>query len=58
VTVFDLRGRRIRSLAAAEAPARIVDWDGRDDAGRPVPSGVYFFRTSRAATGRVVLVRN
>ena len=44
--VFDVRGRRIRGLVDAELPAgpHSVLWDGRDDGGRVMPSGVYFSR--------------
>ena len=44
--IHDLRGRVVRTLVAAQRPAgwhRAV-WDGRDDAGRRVASGVYFYR--------------
>jgi hypothetical protein len=37
-----------------------VTWDGRDDAGRPVAAGAYFYRLEAqgmAATKRLVLVR-
>jgi flagellar hook assembly protein FlgD len=36
----------IRDLTHAGAP---VSWDGRDSAGRTVPSGVYFVRAQTAA---------
>ncbi|PID80113.1 hypothetical protein CSB20_08140 [bacterium DOLZORAL124_64_63] len=41
--VLDVRGARIRELTAGEYPAGVshVVWDGRDDAGRGVASGVY-----------------
>lgn len=41
--VYDLRGRKIRTLAAGPAPRGVysVSWDGRDDSGTPVGSGVY-----------------
>jgi hypothetical protein len=46
VDVLDVRGRRVVSLLRAEraeAAATLV-WDGRDDAGRRVPAGVYWLR--------------
>ncbi|MBP6874463.1 MAG: hypothetical protein KBD56_00175 [Candidatus Eisenbacteria bacterium] len=50
VLVFDAAGRRVRSLTGEQgnAAARFFAWDGRDAAGRLVPSGVYWLR---AVTG-------
>ena len=44
--VFDALGRKLRTLVAAKRPAGFfsVAWDGRDDAGRAVNGGVYFYR--------------
>jgi hypothetical protein len=56
IVVFDLAGRRIRQLAGGP---RLV-WDGTDDAGAPVASGVYFVRVEAdgfRATERVTLRR-
>ncbi len=46
IDVFDVRGRLVRRLVHGEqAPGRYrALWDGRDDAGRPAQSGVYFAR--------------
>ncbi len=46
LTVYDALGRHVRTLVEAEQPAGsyTVRWDGHDDAGRPVPSGVYLYR--------------
>jgi hypothetical protein len=43
VTVFDPAGRRVRTLVRGprEAGPHHATWDGRDDAGRTVPAGVY-----------------
>jgi hypothetical protein len=50
VCVFDLAGRRVRTLADEARPAgeAEVHWDGLDDAGRPVASGVYLVRLRSA----------
>lgn len=42
--LFDPSGRLIRTLVDASLPAgpHVISWDGRDSAGRIVPSGVYF----------------
>jgi len=60
LALFDLSGRRIRTLAEARfeaGPAEIV-WDGRDASGRPVGPGMYFLRLGwdRFVDGRKVLV--
>lgn len=48
VEVYSVDGRRVRSLLSGEFPSglRAVAWDGRDDAGREVASGLYFARYS------------
>jgi hypothetical protein len=60
VAVFDLLGRPVRRLATTGQAARALSWDGRDDAGRPLAAGVYFYVVSVAgqrSAGRVALVR-
>ncbi|MBM3320344.1 MAG: agmatine deiminase family protein [Candidatus Eisenbacteria bacterium] len=48
--VFDARGRLVRRLVEGEraAGAHEVVWDGTDEAGREVPSGVYVYRLRAA----------
>ena len=43
LAVYDLQGRRIRTLVAEHRPAgpHTARWDGRDDAGRAVAGGMY-----------------
>ncbi len=50
--VFDLSGRRVRTLADETMGAGFHTrlWQGRDDAGRTVPSGAYYVRLE--ANGR------
>ena len=61
--VFDLQGRLVRTLLGGEALAQgrhEAVWDGRDDAGRQVASGTYFFRLESGKhreTKRAVLVK-
>jgi len=45
IVVHDLRGRRVRTLFDEERPAGAgrVTWDGRDDRGRRMSSGVYLY---------------
>ncbi|MBK7701917.1 MAG: T9SS type A sorting domain-containing protein [bacterium] len=44
--VFDVRGQHVRDLVAGGLAAgeHAVTWDGRDDAGATMPSGIYFYR--------------
>ncbi|MDP6350289.1 MAG: FlgD immunoglobulin-like domain containing protein [Kiritimatiellia bacterium] len=46
LAVFDARGRQVRLIHAGELPAgrHRLSWDGRDERGHRVPSGVYFYR--------------
>ena len=60
--IYDLSGRRIRRLADGVMPAgrHAVVWDGRNDRGHPVASGVFLIRLAwndRAQTGRIVFLR-
>ncbi|HOX26480.1 MAG TPA: agmatine deiminase family protein [Candidatus Krumholzibacteria bacterium] len=50
LVVLDLRGRRVRTLVDGTCPAGTTEvyWDGRDDAGRSVPSGSYLYRLRAA----------
>ena len=46
LVVYDVNGRTIRVLASGRQNAgeKSLSWDGRDRAGQPVASGVYFYR--------------
>ncbi|MBD3349502.1 MAG: T9SS type A sorting domain-containing protein [Candidatus Eisenbacteria bacterium] len=60
--VYDVRGRAVATLAEGELPPgrHDVRWDGRDSAGREMPSGIYFVRTEsgrESAVRKIVLVR-
>ena len=62
VVVYDLRGRRVQTLLEGPQPAgrHLVEWNGRDDRGRTVASGVYFAQVVAASGSsgqRLVLVR-
>lgn len=59
LAIYDCAGRRVRVVAsgAIAAGPHGWTWDGRDEAGRACPAGLYFARlagASRAATVRVV----
>ena len=49
--LFDAAGRLVRTLADGQFPAGFhdVDWDHRDEGGRPLRAGVYLYRI-RAGT--------
>ncbi|MCA9753729.1 MAG: T9SS type A sorting domain-containing protein, partial [Gemmatimonadetes bacterium] len=53
IAIFDLAGRRIRTL-----PAGAARWDLRTDLGRPVAAGIYFLRPDGVRRGgaRVVVL--
>ena len=62
LAVFDVRGRPVRLLVEGPAVAgrNHVLWDGRDDAGRALASGVYYSRLEAAGITRtrsLLLVR-
>ncbi|MEE8573282.1 MAG: FlgD immunoglobulin-like domain containing protein [Gemmatimonadota bacterium] len=63
VRVFDVSGKLVRTLVDSEhqtAGLRTLVWNGRDDGGRPVASGVYFFRVDiggESVMRRAVLLR-
>ena len=48
--VFNILGRKVRTLLDDFKPLGLyaVDWDGTDDGGAPVSTGVYFYRIQTA----------
>lgn len=62
LAIFDVHGRTVRTLVDCARPTgrHVVAWDGTDSRGRPLASGVYFYRlqTSREMESRrMVLIR-
>ena len=60
--IYDLRGRLVTMLVDEVLPAgrHEVEWDGRDDKGRAMSSGVYLSRFEaggKVAQGRMNLVQ-
>jgi hypothetical protein len=62
VSVYDVKGRLIRTLVDEPRTAGVytIAWNGRDDGGRPMASGVYFCRLEAGKftqTRRMMLLR-
>lgn len=62
VVIYDLAGRRVRSLLETRMPAgnHALVWDGRDSSGLPLASGVYICRMHAGMffdTKRVTIVK-
>jgi hypothetical protein len=62
LTVYNVLGRRIVTLAGGtfEAGSHSVSWDGRDESGTSVSSGVYFYRLetpSGSVSRKMVLLK-
>ncbi|NOZ03259.1 MAG: T9SS type A sorting domain-containing protein [FCB group bacterium] len=60
LSIYNLRGERVRTLVTGSKPAgthRVV-WDGQNDRGNPVASGIYFYRliTTREILSRQMLL--
>jgi len=52
--IFNILGQKIRTLVAKihKAGSYLVGWNGEDDQGRPLSSGVYLYRLRAQAIGR------
>ncbi len=62
VVIFDVAGRKIKTLVDDILDAQVHEaiWTGRDDSGRGVSAGVYFYRVSSGdhlSVGRMALVK-
>lgn len=62
VAIYDVGGRLVRTLVDGSKTAGIhdVSWEGRDQAGGPVASGIYFVRIAgetQSATRKIVLIK-
>jgi len=65
--VYNILGQEVRTLMEEQKAAGLyrISWDGRDDFGNPVPSGIYFLRlraekagtTQYSAMKKMILVR-
>jgi flagellar hook assembly protein FlgD len=62
VAVFDVAGRRVATLYSGhhDRGTHSVSWDGRDERGRNVASGIYFVRLNArdySASRKMVLLK-
>ena len=62
LSIYNARGQVVRQLIDAHAPTGYheVIWDGRDDRGRVLASGLYFYRLQTpqgVLTRRLVLLK-
>lgn len=62
VSLFNARGRLVRTIARGSygAGCQSAAWDGRDGAGRSVPSGIHFLEArsaGRAERSKIVVMR-
>ncbi|HPN35457.1 MAG TPA: FG-GAP-like repeat-containing protein [bacterium] len=56
LTIFNLRGERVQTLVNAEfkpAGSYSLSWNGKDQEGRSVPSGIYLYRLEAGGTQQV-----
>ncbi|MFC1682581.1 N-acetylmuramoyl-L-alanine amidase [Candidatus Zixiibacteriota bacterium] len=62
ISIFNVRGQRVRTLLREKQPAGFytLRWDGRDEGGHMVASGIYFCQLqagSQRATMRMSMIR-
>ena len=64
IEILDLAGRGVRVLESSALKAAgdyAITWDGRDDSGKGIRAGVYFYRLTThgtAETGKMVMIRD
>jgi len=62
LTIYNLKGQQIKRLVNEELPSGMhnVVWNGKDEKGRNVASGVYFYRLQSGnyqATQKMLLMK-
>jgi len=62
IRIYDVKGRLVRTVVNGRRTAdhHSAVWDGRDDAGRMVSGGVYFYRITAGSfveTRKMVILR-
>ena len=50
--IYDIRGRLVKNLVSKEFPAGLNQllWNGKNDAGRNITSGIYFYKFTSGPT--------
>jgi len=57
IEFFNLKGQKVRTLSLWQ---KIDTWDGRDDRGKSVPAGIYFYKITvegREQTNKIVVIK-
>jgi hypothetical protein len=60
VAIYNVLGQRVRQIQIPEGKDRHISWNGRDDIGNPLASGVYLIRAispSRTAATKSLLIK-
>jgi hypothetical protein len=62
ITIYNVAGSRVRTLLDSTMPVgkHVIPWDGRNDGGNTVGSGVYYYRLTagkKTMTRKMVVVR-
>ncbi len=60
LVILDVSGRQIRRFLLEEAGSHATQWDGSDASGRPLGSGIYYYRIEPQQThqiGKLLLLR-
>jgi flagellar hook assembly protein FlgD len=62
LVIYDVSGANVRTLLDRRMPAgkHVIPWDGTNDGGRAVGSGVYYYRLmagKKIMTKKLVVVR-
>lgn len=59
--IYDIRGRKIKSfeLSQSNSGKHLLEWDGRDNAGKPCSKGIYLLKTTNGGyskTAKLMMV--
>jgi len=57
IEIFEISGRKIRSIMPCDGCSGALLWDGKDVEGKEVKAGIYFLKADGKYVGKVVKVR-